>query len=263
MSWIISNRSLKNIPKNYQIIEINDSIRVSLTESFGDTVEKDLKILICTLDRENVSFALLKKQGYKLLSELAGDVSKKIDAQTKESNFYSQIIKQLQDYVDRYKIKNIILASPAFWKEDLLKQIKDDELKQKITLATCNAVGREAINEVLKRPEVKNVLSKERTTRELKLIELLLNEISKNNLAAYGFEQTKQAINFGAVSEMLISTNFIHEKRQLNMFSEIDKIMKTVESMKGKIHIINSKNQAGKKLDGLGGIAAILRYKIS
>ena len=225
--------------------------------------EKDLGILICALDRESATFALLKKQGYKILSDLAGDVSKKADTEIKESNFYSKIIKQLEDYVERYKIKQIILASPTFWKEELLKQIKNEELKQKITLATCNAVGKEAINEILKRPEVKNVLSKDRITKELKLVESLLEEISKNNLAVYGFEQTKYATNLGSVSEMLVSTEFIHQKRQQNTFLEIDKIMRMVESMKGTIHIINSKNQAGKKLDGLGGIAAKLRYKIS
>ena len=40
-------------------------------------------------------------------------------------------------------------------------------------------------------------------------------------------------------------------------------MIKTVDSEKGDIPIINSKNDAGKKLDGLGGIAAILRYKLN
>lgn len=227
------------------------------------STQKDLGILICTLDREQVSFALLKRQGCKLLSEFKGDVSKKIDEQIKESNFYLKIIKQLKEYVERYKLKHIILASPAFWKQELIKQIKDEQLKNKITMATCNAVGAEAINEVLKREEVKNVLSQDRTAREVKLVESLLEQISKNNLAVYGFEQTKQAANLGAVTELLVSTNLIHEQRQQNTFAEIETIMKLVESMKGDVHIITSKNQAGKKLDGLGGIAAIIRYKIS
>jgi LysR family hydrogen peroxide-inducible transcriptional activator len=43
----------------------------------------------------------------------------------------------------------------------------------------------------------------------------------------------------------------------------IDSLMKIVDSTKGEILIINSDNEAGKKLDGLGGIAAILRYKLN
>ena len=143
-----------------------------------------------------------------------------------------------------------------------MKQIKDEGLKKKITLATCNAVGKEAISEVLKRDEVKNILSDDRTSREIKLMDRLLNEISKNALAVYGFKQVKNAINLGAVSDMLVSTSTIHERRQKNMFSELDKMMQHVESIKGNVNIINSKNPAGRKLDGLGGVAAILRYKI-
>ncbi|MBU1204657.1 MAG: hypothetical protein KKE93_01995, partial [Nanoarchaeota archaeon] len=115
------------------------------------------KILICVLDRDNACFGLLKKQGFSLLSEIKGDVEKKADLKTKTGNFYNEVINKLYDYVERYKIENIILASPAFWKEDLMKNIKDGEIKKKITLATCSCSGKEAINEVLKRPEVKNV----------------------------------------------------------------------------------------------------------
>ena len=223
---------------------------------------KDLGILICTLDREEVNFALLKKQGYKILSEFEGEVIKKADAQSKAAGFYAQIIKQLENYVARYKIKSVILASPAFWKLDLMKQIKDQELKSKITLATCNAVGKEAINEVLKRPEVKNILTNDRTAREIKIVDKLLDEISKNALAVYGIKQTENAVNLAAVTDLLVSTELIHEKRQEENFSKLDKLMQYVESVQGRINIINSKNPAGKKLDGLGGIAAILRYKI-
>jgi protein pelota len=38
--------------------------------------------------------------------------------------------------------------------------------------------------------------------------------------------------------------------------------MRTVESNSGKIHIISREHEGGKKLDGIGGIGAILRYKV-
>ena len=42
----------------------------------------------------------------------------------------------------------------------------------------------------------------------------------------------------------------------------IDNLMKDVESKSGEIFIISIENDAGKKLKGLGGIGAILRYKL-
>ncbi|MBU4492820.1 MAG: mRNA surveillance protein pelota, partial [Nanoarchaeota archaeon] len=196
------------------------------------------KILICILDRDDACFGLLKKQGFSLLSEIKGDVEKKADVKTRTGNFYGEVINKLYDYVERYKIENIILASPAFWKEDLMKNIKDGEIKKKITLATCSCSGKEAINEVLKRPEVKNVLSQQRIAKELKLVESLLEEISKNNLAVYGLKETEKAVTVGAVEKLLITDKLIQKTRAENKFEKIDQLMKNTESMKGTVNII-------------------------
>ena len=221
------------------------------------------KILICILDRDNACFGLLKKQGFSLLSEIKGDVEKKADLKMKAGNFYAEVIKKLYDYAERYKIENIILASPAFWKEDLMKNIKNDEIKKKITLATCSCSGKEAIDEVLKRPEVKNVLSQQRVAKELKLVELLLEEISKNSLAVYGLKETEKAVTAGAVEKLLVTDGLIQKTRLSKTYEKIDPMMKNTESMKGTVNIIGSDHDGGKKLDGLGGIAAILRYKLN
>ena len=221
------------------------------------------KILICILDRDDACFGLLKKQGFSLLSEIKGDVEKKADLKTRTGNFYNDIINKLFDYVKRYKIENIILASPAFWKEDLMKNIKHEEVKKKITLATCSCSGKEAINEVLKRPEVKNVLSQQRVAKELKLVEALLEEISKNNLAVYGLKETEKAVTSGAVEKLLVTDGLIQKTRLNKTYEKIDQMMKNTESMKGTVNIIGSDHDGGKKLDGLGGIAAILRYKLN
>jgi protein pelota len=39
--------------------------------------------------------------------------------------------------------------------------------------------------------------------------------------------------------------------------------MKTAEQTKAEIYIISSEHEGGKKLDGLGGMGAILRYKLN
>ncbi len=144
-----------------------------------------------------------------------------------------------------------------------MKNIKDEEVKKKITLATCSCSGKEAIDEVLKRPEVKNVLSQQRLAKELKLVESLLEEISKNNLAVYGLKETEKAVNAGAVEKLLVTDGLIQKTRLSKNYEKIDQMMKNTESMKGSVNIIGSDHDGGKKLDGLGGVGAILRYKLS
>jgi len=227
------------------------------------TQEKISNILIVVMDREEANFALLKKYGYELLTNIKGKVNKKEVEQRTEGKFYEELIKKIDEYVKRYKIIKVILASPAFWKEDLMKELKDEDLKKKILLATCNATGKNGINEVLKRPEVKAALHEDRISKEINLVEELLTEISKNNLAVYGIKDTENATNAGAVKTLLITDSLIQKAREQDKYEKLDNLMKIADSMKGEISIISSEHEGGKKLNGLGGIGAILRYKLN
>lgn len=223
---------------------------------------KDYRILLCILDREEAVFALLKRQGYKILSEIKGDVQKK-GYEEKKPSFYSELIKLIQDYVERHSIQKIIVASPAFWKEELFKEIKDEKIKSRITQATCSSVGKNAVEEVIKRPELKEVLKQERYVREANKVEELLAEISKNNLAAYGVNEVEKAVYSGAVKELLVTESLIRTRKDNGDFQRINTLMKETDRMKGEIMIISSGHEGGKKLDGLGGIGALLRFRMS
>ena len=220
----------------------------------------NFNILLCIFDREQAIFAKLKKYGFDVISSLKGNVSKKaFDQDT--SNFYQEIVKVIQGYEQKQNFNYIILASPAFYREYLLKEIKDDKLKKKISTATCSSVSVSGINEVLKRPELKDVLQKDRASKEMKLVDDLMENISKDKLAVYGFEHTQNASNAGAVKLLLVTDKLIHDKRLNDSFADLEEMMNSVENSKGEITIISSEHEGGKKIDSLGGVGGILRYQ--
>ncbi|MBU0536090.1 MAG: mRNA surveillance protein Pelota, partial [Nanoarchaeota archaeon] len=106
------------------------------------------------------------------------------------------------------------------------------------------------------------VLKKDRITKEMKLVEELLSEISKEGIAAYGPKEVKSAVELGAVKSFLITDSCVQETREKGEYNKTESMMKLVEQNKGDIYIISSEHDGGKKLNGLGGIGAILRYKI-
>jgi protein pelota len=236
---------------SYQIDKLKEACKAKLP-----------KIIICVFDREEAYFALMKKYGYELLGHIKGKVQKKAVTEKVKPSFYSEIKKQLEDYDKRYKLERIILASPAFWKEELMKELRGEEIKSKIVLATCSAVGKNGIDEVLKRPETMETLREERAAKEINLVEKLLSEISKVGPAAYGLKETEQAALAGAVETLLVTDKLIQDMREQDRYEKLDAVMKAVDSAKGSISIISSEHAGGKKLDGLGGIGAILRYKL-
>lgn len=223
---------------------------------------KPPRIVLCVFDREEALFAKLTRDGYELLTTLKGKVAKKaVDEKIKET-FYEGIIAQLAEYDKRFELDKIIVASPAFWKEDLYKVLKNPELKKKIIQATCSGVDETAIAEVLKRKEVQTALMAERVSKELAMVDELFLAIAKKGPAAYGLKETANAVDAGAAKDLLVTDKLIQQLRSEKKFAELDRIMKLVDKAKGKVWIISTEHEGGKKLQGLGGIGAILRYKL-
>jgi protein pelota len=260
-----------DIPKgDYHTFDVDDNTAITIEKDFwskyllkklDDAINtKVSNILILAFDREEAIFAVLKSQGYDVLLELKGDVSKK-DGEEKKANFYQEIYKQLLDYDKKYAFDNIVIASPAFWKEYLLKEIKDDVLHKKIVLATCSSIDDGAINEILKRPELKTVLEKDKATKELRQVEELLGQITKDK-AIYGLREVAEKATTGNISVLFISENLILRMRKEGKYSLVEELMNAVESLNAEIRMISSED-AMKKLDGITGVAALLQWRES
>lgn len=228
-----------------------------LLDKLNEATKEKSKILMVAFDREEAKFAILKNSGYSILSELKGDVQKKEEQNVSKGNFYKEIVKQIEEYVTRLEIHNIIIASPAFWKEYLLKELPED-LKKKTVSATISGVDNSSFSELLKRNELKKVLENERTSKELNAIDQILSAIEKDK-ACYGIKETKQKVVQGATSKLFVSENLLKEMKEKEKYPEIDRLLKDAENIKTKILIISGK-ESSKKLDGLGGIAGLLRW---
>ncbi len=251
-------------------VELNSIITIEKEEWLDFQIEKlkeasaeqQPKVLLVVFDRDEAHFAYAKTYGYEYLSEIKSDLPKKGEDTKTEGTFYQKIADQISEYVKRYGIERIVVASPAFWKDYLLKQIKDQELRKKILVATCSSADKTAFNEVLKRPEVETALKESRAVEEIALVEELLKDIMTGKLAKYGIDEVEKATDAGAVKILLVTDSYIQKTREENSFDRVDYILKKVNSMKGKIMIVSSDHEGGKQLDGLGGIAALLRYQL-
>ena len=110
--------------------------------------EKQSRILLVVFDREEAHFAHAKTYGYEYLSEIKSDLPRKGEETKTEGNYYDNILKQIREYESRYGIEKIVIASPAFWKEYLMKKITGPELKRKIITATCSSPNQTPFYEI-------------------------------------------------------------------------------------------------------------------
>jgi protein pelota len=247
-------------------VEINTEIMIKKEKwmQFQINYVKEAKVkapefLAVVMDRTEATIAMITSQGFNILLDYKGDVEKKAFKENKGSKFYQEIISKIDEYDKRYNPKSIIIASPAFFKEDLFKLVNQN-WKKKVILGTCSNTGANGISEILKRDELKKALTDARTSKEELLVDKLMQEIKKDGSFSYGIKETESAI--AAIKTLLLTDTYLKKAREEGNYESLNNLMKTVDNNQGHIEILDGGNPAGKKLDGLGGIGAILRYKV-
>ncbi len=216
------------------------------------------RVIIATIEEGEACIGMVRQFGVEESSSLRQSLGKGEGNQRNE--FFGELAAQLKWAAD--KVDAVILAGPGFTKEDFLDFIKarDQELAKKIVLEDTSSIGVSGFQEVLRRGAVDRIMEESRIGREAIVIEELMKEISTNGKVAYGMDDVRNAQSLGAIETLLITDELLRTEREGN---NIDRFLKAVEHSQGRIVVFSTEFEPGKKLESLGGIAALLRFKVS
>ncbi len=223
-------------------------------------VAKPPSVLVVVFDRDEATFAALRQAGHEILAHMEGTVQKKRSEERVKGDFFEDIAKNLAAYDERLKPATLLLASPAFWKDELLKRLPKD-LRKKVVMASCSGGNPASVDEVLKRDDISSTLGMQRVVQESQIVEQLLAGIAKGGAVVYGIKEVEDAAAAGAVATLLVTESRLARAREEGDFSRFDDILKSVDVSKGVIMILGK--EVGKRIDGLGGIAALLRFRFA
>ena len=215
---------------------------------------KSAKVAICIIGDGEATLALVRDRGLHYIDTSENIGGKYIEGREKnKKEFYSKLLELLNEEVKK-GVQSIIVGGPGFEKRNFA-----DYAKGKINLQVVDTgnEGKQGVHEILKGTALEKVLGDARIAREARLMERLEEELSKDNLAAYGIEEVRRAVEMGAVEVLLILDKKLRENR-----GEIERLISHAKKTQSEFHILNSNFDPGQKLEGLGSIAAILRYKI-
>lgn len=229
-----------------------------LVEKLNDALNNDPHlVLVCLFDRDHAIFSKASHTGVEHLAEIRIDVAKK-QYTTSSSSGFSVITEQLMHYENSIHPQTIVLAGPAFWKESVLQKLSS-EMKKKAVFIPWTSVSRSSVGSLLSHTELKQRLSNHRLQQEQSFIDLVLKELSHDNLS-YGFDDVLSAANSGAVEQVGVSENFLKSSREKEDFAKVDNLLSLIDKSQGRIHFVSALDLQ-RTLDGLGGIVAVLRWK--
>jgi len=174
-------------------------------------------------------------------------------ADTKQA-YFEEISKIL---ITNVKTEPVIILGPGFTKEAVITYIKEkhQELSDRIISAAASQAGSGGVYEVMKKGLGGKALDLSRISIETNLMEEVLTRIKMNQPVAYGPNQVSSAVDAGAVETIMLTETEARTRKG-------EALMRVTEDNAGKIEIISTTHEAGKKLESLGGYAAILRYNI-
>lgn len=220
-------------------------------------------VIIAGIEEGDADIGLVRHYGIEPYSHIRQSSGKRENGL--RDVFFKEIADQLNFVYDESAA--VIVSGPGFTKDDFMDYFKKayPEIASKTVVEDSTMIGIQGFLEVLKKGSIDKIMQESRLAREASMMDALLKEIAIDGKAAYGPAEVKTAVDYGAVEALLVADEKLREERETAETASdlsVEKMMKDVEAGQGKIIIFSTEFEPGQKLNALGGIAALLRYKL-
>ncbi|WP_048148459.1 mRNA surveillance protein pelota [Palaeococcus ferrophilus] len=229
----------------------------------AEEASKRAKVVIVVIDDGEADMAVVREYGVEVVTSIRHNLGGKrynTNREADEKKFFHDVAKTMEEILAREKAERVIVAGPGFVKEDFHKFLGQNypELAKKVVVEDTSVTGRTGIYEVIKRGIVDRVYHENRVAKEVQLVEKVIAEISKNGLVAYGLKEVEEAANYGAIETLLV----LDELLRGEIKEKIEKLMEYARAMRAEVVVVSSEHEGGEKLKAIGGIAALLRFRV-
>lgn len=253
---------------SYHTLNIEDGVNLSINKIWkkdqlervneAEAAAKRPKVVIVGIEEGDADIGLVRHYGIEMYSHITQSSGK--GEGTLREVFFKMILDQLKHAAA--ESETIVVAGPGFTKEDFMKYLRSNEpeMAEGVLTEDTSSIGMSGFQEVLRRGAVDRIMEESRIARESSLMEELLKEIALDGKAAYGPEEVKKALDYGAIETLLVADEMLRLEREKG---NIDSLLMAVERAQGKVVVFSTEFEPGQKLHALGGIAALLRYKIA
>ncbi|MDD1701839.1 MAG: mRNA surveillance protein pelota [Methanoregula sp.] len=152
----------------------------------------------------------------------------------------------------------LIIAGPGFVKDDFVKYArnKNSAPAGRAIVIETRRIGRGAVQDVIGAGALEKLIGDLQLSREVRLMDEVLLRIAQDGAVAYGELAVVTAIGYGAVEDVLLADTMLRNPK-------IMQVVEDAERMQAKIVVLSTAFEPGERLDALGGIAALLRYRVT
>ena len=256
---------------HHHTLNVEEHTELDVTKRFKPDQRDRIEEAVEATDNPDIAIATVEEgQAYvHTVAQYGTEERASITAPTGKGEYArprSELFQELTDILKRQDVEAIILAGPGFTKQDALDFIEENsqDLTDRITTVDTSGVGDRGVHEVLKRGAVEDVQKETRIAEESDYIDELMDRIAEGTKVAYGPEEVEKAAEYGAIEQLLVLDSDLREQRagEGDWDIDVNHVIETTEQKGGEVTVFSSDFDPGQQLSNLGGIAALLRYRL-
>jgi|SRR3989344_5707528 len=222
---------------------------------------------LLVMDNREATLAFLRGKSIQVIRSFGSNVPGKLQVggwsqqryarlrEEAENEFYKRIAEVLNPEFLAVKtdLMGILIGGPGPTKEKFHNgDYINNELKKKVIgIKDIAYTDEQGLHELIEKSQ--DLLSQAELVKEKQIVQEFLTKLAiDSDKVAYGINDVKKALEYGAVDKLLLSESL----------ENIEELEDKANSMGTEVFIVSIETKEGGQLRDIGGIAAILRYKI-
>jgi protein pelota len=217
----------------------------------------DATIVVAAVDWGDSSLVRVRGRAVEPIADVRRTIAGKRFDRGQGEKDRSAYLEELRALVEREAgaANAVVLAGPGFLKEALARRLAetDPDLAKRLKVYPTSEGGRVGVDELLRSGRASEVLRSSVAAEEAEVVEQLVQAVAGGRRAAVGRREVAEALDAGAAETVLVNETLLADP-------EVVRILDRSRSSRARLFVVRADDPPGKRLSGLGDIAAILRY---
>jgi len=218
------------------------------------------KVVIVAVEEGDAVVGVLHQFGVEVHTKVVQSSSGKREGGGGREAFFAELVDVLEPFGEE---PLFLLVGPGFAKDDFRRwwAARAPQQARRSSVEEVLSSGTSAFTEAARRGALERLVNDSRLTREAKLVEELMERIARDEPATYGPVEVARAVEVGAAETLLVADETLREERDAGK-DDVDRLMEAARATGGNVVVLSTEFEPGKRLARLGGVAALLRFRL-
>ena len=230
----------------------------SILNRLKRATRRRIRALLVAVDFDEASIGVLQGQGIKYLVDLSLPGLSEHEPESLQ-RIVNLVSEQVANLATREGVKYVVIGSPVVLRELIVRKVNELNKDLKVYSDSVSVGGRGGIEELIRRDKVKNLLKEMTAVESEEILNQFMAQFVRNpKKVAIGIDEVSFSIKSNAASKLLVHEEMLTS----NKGEQVEAIINDAEIKGAKVLIVPREAPSAKRLKGLGGLIALLRYPL-